>query len=147
VSHPVAAASGLRCDQTIKLNSPTGLAGYPGRLRRISYVDSETGRALVFVTNQFDLDALIVAQIYRRRWAIELFFRWIKQHLRLRGFYSTSFNGVRVQIWSAIAKRRSRLPQSLWEILQIVSIASMEQISLPELLTAITTTTDRVGIS
>ena len=97
---------------------------------------------------------MIVAQTYRRRWAIELFFRWIKQHLRLRGFYSTSFNGVRVQIWSAIsayllvaiAKRRSSLPQSLWEILQIVSIASMEQIPLPELLANIATTTAPLDI-
>lgn len=109
---------------------------------------------LVFVTNQFDLPALIIAQIYRRRWAIELFFRWIKQHLRLRGFYSTSFNGVRVQIWSAIsayllvaiAKRRLHLSQSLWEILQIVSIASMEQIPLPELLAAIDTRNEHVII-
>ena len=100
---------------------------------------------------------MIVAQTYRHRWAIELFFRWIKQHLRLRGFYSTSFNGVRVQIWSAIsayllvaiAKRRSSLPQchrSLWEILQIVSIASMEQIPLPELLATISTTTAPLDI-
>jgi IS4 transposase len=153
-SHPVAPASGLRCDQIIKLNSPAGRAGYPVQLRRISYVDAETGQALVFLTNQFDLDAMIVAQIYRRRWAIELFFRWIKQHLRLRGFYSTSFNGVRVQIWSAIsahllvaiAKRRSSLPQSLWEILPIVSIASIEQIPLPELLANIATTTAPLDI-
>jgi len=154
-SRSVEASSGLRCDQTIKLNSPTGRACYPDKLRRISYVDPETGNALVFVTNQFDLAALIVAQIFRRRWAIELFFRWIKQHLRLRGFYSTSFNGVRVQIWSAIsayllvaiAKRRLHLPQSLWEILQVVSIASMEQIPLPELLAAIDTRTEHVDIS
>lgn len=149
---PVDKCSGLRCDQTIKLNSAAGQTGYPDQLRRISYVDPETGNVLVFVTNQFDLDALIVAQIYRRRWAIELFFRWLKQHLRLRGFYSTSFNGVRVQIWSAIsayllvaiAKRRLQLPQSLWEILQIVSIASMEQIALPELLVASETKTEHV---
>ena len=154
-SRPVDQSSGLRCDQTIKLNSPTGRAGYPALLRRISYVDPETGNTLVFVTNQFDLAPLIIAQIYRRRWAIELFFRWIKQHLRLRGFYSTSFNGVRVQIWSAIsayllvaiAKRRLHLSQSLWEILQIVSIASMEQIPLPELLAVIDTRTEHVDIS
>ena len=141
-SRSVNEATGLRCDQTIKLNSPTGLKDYPDKLRRISFVDADTGKALVFITNQFDLEALIVTQIYRRRWAIELFFRWIKQHLRLRGFYSTSFNGVRVQIWSAmcayllvaIAKHRKDLPHSLWEILQMVSIASMEQISLQELL-------------
>jgi hypothetical protein len=141
-SRPVDESTGLRCDQIIKLNSLTGQRCYPDKLRRISFVDPNTGNALVFVTNQFDLEALMVAQIYRRRWAIELFFRWIKQHLRLRGFYSTSFNGVRVQIWSAIcayllvaiAKRRKYLPQSLWEILQIVSIASMEQIPLHEML-------------
>ena len=154
-SRPVDHSAGLRCDQTIKLNSPTGRTCYPDVLRRINYIDPETGNALVFLTNQFDLDALIVAQIYRRRWAIELFFRWIKQHLRLRGFYSTSFNGVRVQIWSAIsayllvaiAKRRLNLPQTLWEILQIVSIVSMEQIALPELLAVIDTRTKHVDIS
>jgi IS4 transposase len=154
-SRPVDQSAGLRCDQTIKLNSPTGRADYPALLRRISYVDPQAGHALVFLTNQFDLDAVLVAQIYRRRWAIELFFRWIKQHLRLRGFYSTSFNGVRVQIWSAIsayllvaiAQRRLHLPPSLWEILQIVSIASMEQIALPELLAIVNTSTAHVDIS
>ncbi len=92
----------------------------------------------------------MIAQIYRRRWALELFFRWIKQHLRLRGFYSTSFNGVRVQIWSAlcafllvaIAKRRMKLPPSLREILQIVRIASMEQIALSELIVVIDAQTE-----
>lgn len=141
-SRPVDAALGLRCDQTIKLNSRIGKRDYPDKLRRISYIDPETGNALVFITNQFALAAILIAQIYRRRWAIELFFRWIKQHLRLRGFYSTSFNGVRVQIWSAmcayllvaIAKHRKSLPHSLWEILQIVSVTSMEQVSLEEVL-------------
>jgi hypothetical protein len=103
-------------------------------LRGISYVDPETGLALVFLTNQFELDALIVALIYRRRWAIELLFRWIKQHLRLRGLFSTSSNGVRVQIWAAmcafllvaIAKQRKNLTQSLWGILQVVSVRSLE---------------------
>lgn len=153
-SRPIVEDTGLRCDQTIKLNSFVGRRDYPDKLRRISFVDPETGNALVFVTNQFDLAALIIAQIYRRRWAIELFFRWIKQHLRLRGFYSTSFNGVRVQIWSAIsayllvaiAKRRLNLPQSLWEILQIVSIVSMEQIALPELLAIIDTSAEHADI-
>jgi IS4 transposase len=153
-SRPVAEDSGLRCDQTIRLNSPVGQRDYPDKLRRIGFVDPETGNVLVFVTNQFDLAALVIAQIYRRRWAIELFFRWIKQHLRLRGFYSTSFNGVRVQIWSAISayllvaivKRRLHLPQSLWEILQVTSIASMEQIPLPELLANVDTRIAHVDI-
>jgi len=154
-SRPVEKGTGLRCDQTIKLNSYVGQRDYPGKLRRIRYVDPETDNTLVFVTNQFDPDALLIAQIYRRRWAIELFFRWIKLHLRLRGFYSTSFNGVRVQIWSAISayllvaivKRRLLLPHFLWEILQIVSIASMEQIALPELLASVDTRTEHVDIS
>jgi IS4 transposase len=154
ISRPVEKDAGLRCDQTIKLNSYVGRRDYPDQLRRISFVDPQTGNALVFVTNQFELDAWIITQIYRRRWAIELFFRWIKQHLRLRGFYSTSFNGVRVQIWSAIsayllvaiAKRRLHLSQSLWEILQIVSIVSMEQVPIPELLAVVDTRVNHVDI-
>ena len=141
-SRPVDESAGLRCDQTIKLNTFVGRRDYPEKLRRISYVDPETGNALAFLTNQFDLDALAIAEIYRRLWDIERFFRWIKKHLRLRGFFSTSFNSVRVQIWSAlcafllvaIAKRRRHLPHSLWETLQVVSIASMEQIPVHELL-------------
>jgi IS4 transposase len=105
---------------------------------------------LIFLTNAVELDALTIALIYRRRWAIELFFRWLKQHLRLRGFFSTSPNGVRVQIWTAlcayllvaIAKQRQHLPHSLWEILQIVSVASMEQVPLHELLADIDTRND-----
>jgi len=140
-SRPVDETVGLRCDQTIKLSSDEGRRNYPEPLRRISYVDPESGEALVFLTNCFALDALLIAQIYRRRWGIELFWRWIKQHLRLRGFFSTSFNGVRVQIWSAlcayllvaIAKQRKHLGPSLYEILQVVSVSSFEQIPLDEL--------------
>jgi IS4 transposase len=147
-------STGLRCDQTIQLNSRKGRQCYPDLLRRISYVDPETGLWLVFLTNQFELDALVIALIYRRRWGIELFFRWIKQHLRLRGFFSTSPNGVRVQIWTAlcayllvaIAKQRKHLPASLWEILQVVSVSSMEQITLEELLTDFDTRNEHVDI-
>ena len=153
-ARPVDEKSGLRCDQTIRLNSAKGRACYPEPLRRISYVDPETGQALVFLTNQFELAALIVAMIYRRRWAIELFFRWIKQHLRLRGFFSTSPNGVRVQIWAAmcafllvaIAKQRKNLTQSLWEILQVVSVSSLEQIPIQELLMNIDTSQGHLDI-
>jgi len=101
-SRPIDETVGLRCDQTIKLNSRKGRQDYPDPLRRVSYVDPVDGQALVFLTNRFEIDALLIAQIYRRRWGIELFWRWIKQHLRLRGFFSTSPNGVRVQIWSAL---------------------------------------------
>ena len=153
-SRPVDLTAGLRCDQTIRLNSRKGRASYPAVLRRISYVDSDTEQALVFLSNQFDLPALIIAQIYRRRWAIELFFRWIKQHLRLRGFFSTSPNGVRVQIWTAlcayllvaIAKQQKHLAPSLYEILQIVSASSFEQIPLAELLMEYDTSKSHVDI-
>ena len=140
-SRPVDETVGLGCDQTIKLNSRQGRKNYPDPLRRISYTDPEDGHRLVFLTNCFALDALLVAKIYRRRWTIELFWRWIKQHLRLRGFFSNSPNGVRVQIWAAlctyllvaIAKQKKHLTPSLYEILQVVSVSSLEQISLEEL--------------
>jgi hypothetical protein len=140
-SRPVDEDAGLHCDQTIRLNSRNGKRDYPDPLRRVSYVDPETGQALVFLTNWFALDAIVIAQIYRQRWGIETFFRWLKQHLRLRGFFSNSPNGVRVQIWSslcahllvAIAKQRKNLPASLYEILQIVSVSSLEQIHIEQL--------------
>ena len=140
-SRPVDETVGLRCDQTIRLNSRQGRRDYPEGLRRISYVDPESGQALVFLTNQFELAAFIITQIYRRRWGIELFWRWLKQHLRLRGFFSNDPNGVRVQIWTAlcayllvaIAKQKKHLTPSLYEILQVVSVSSLEQIPLEEL--------------
>lgn len=149
-SRPVAANTGLRCDQTIRLNSAKGRRFYPEVVRRISYIDPETELWLIFFTNQFALDALTVALIYKHRWKIELFFRWIKQHLRLRGFFSTDPNGVRVQIWTAlsaylmvaIAKRENALPGSLHQILQVISIAALEKIPLPELFAKLDTTND-----
>lgn len=149
-SRPVTAETGLRCDQTIRLNSTKGRLGYPNALRRISYIDPETELWLIFLTNQFALDALTVALIYKHRWKIELFFRWIKQHLRLRGFFSTDPNGVRVQIWTAlcayllvaIAKRENALPGSLHQVLQVISIAALEKLPLPELFAKINTRND-----
>jgi hypothetical protein len=149
-SRPVAETTGLRCDQTIRLNSDQGRRSYPEALRRISYVDPETGLRLIFLTHQFALDALTIALIYRHRWRIELFFRWIKQHLRLHGFFSTDPNGVRVQIWTAlcayllvaIAKRQNALPGSLHQVLQVSSIAALEKVSLPELFVKVDTTND-----
>lgn len=147
-SRPVAADTGLRCDQTIRLNSAKGRRCYPEAVRRISYIDPETELWLIFFTNQFALDALTVALIYKHRWKIELFFRWIKQHLRLRGFFSTDPNGVRVQIWTAlcayllvaIARRENALPGSLHQVLQVISIAALEKITLPELFAKLDTT-------
>jgi hypothetical protein len=119
-SRPVKRATGLRCDQTIRLRGFYS-KHYPGTLRRIRFYDSASDPSLVFLTNHFELSALTIASIYRERWQIELFFPWIKQHLRLRGFFSTHPNGVRVQVWSAIsayllvaiAKRELALPGSL----------------------------------
>ncbi len=146
---------GLRCDQTIRLSSARSRTAYPEALRRVSYVDPETKQALVFLTNQFDLAAITIASIYRRRWAIELFFRWIKQHLRLRGFFSNSPNGVRVQIWTAlcayllvaIAKQQRNLAPSMYGILQDASASSFEQILLPDLLTKLDTRDEHIDIS
>jgi hypothetical protein len=115
-------------------------------LRSISFVDLESGQRLIFLTNNFELDTLVIASIYKRRWKIELFFRWIKQ--RLRGFFSTDPNGVRVQIWTAlcayllvaIAKNQNALPGSLHQVLQVISIAALEKIPLPELFAKIHTT-------
>lgn len=147
-SRPVDKATGLRCDQTIRLNAKQARRDYPEKLRRIRYYDAKTDLSLVFLTNNFALPALVIAAIYRRRWEIELFFRWIKQHLRLRGFFSTRPNGVAVQIWTAIcayllvaiAKREMALPGSLHQILQIVSISALEKVPLPELFTKDDTT-------
>jgi IS4 transposase len=149
-SRAVDKTTGLRCDQTIRLNSPKGRRCYPAPVRRISFVDPTTGKVLVFLTNHFALPALTIALIYRRRWAIELFFRWIKQHLRVRGFFSTTPNGVRVQIWTvlstyllvAIAKREHKLAPSMYEILQIVSTSAFEQIPLHEMFTKVVTRSD-----
>jgi Transposase DDE domain/Domain of unknown function (DUF4372) len=153
-SRPVDRASGLRCDQTIRLRGCLSKLRYPGPLRRIRFYDSNSDLSLVFLTNNFELSALTVASIYRERWQIELFFRWIKQHLRLRGFFSTHPNGVRVQIWSAISaylpvaitKRTLALPGSLHQILQIVSISALEKVPLAELFANNHITTEQFDI-
>lgn len=140
-SRKVDKTTGLRCDQTIRFSSANARRGYPDKLRRVRYHDSESELSLVFLTNHFTLPALVVAAIYKRRWEIELFFRWIKQHLRLRGIFSTTPNGVAVQIWSAlcayllvaIAKQRLALPGSLHQTLQIISISALEKLPLHQL--------------
>jgi len=132
---------GLRCDQIIRLNRRHSREDDPEHLRRIRYRNPTYGHTFVFLTNHFGLAAAIVTELYRRRWQVELFFRWIKQHLRLRWFFATSPNGVRIQIWSAlcahllvaIAQQRLRLPGTLYQILQIVSVCIWEKSPLPEL--------------
>ena len=128
-------AQGLRSDQTIRLTGPKSSRRYPVPLRRIHYFDAEKDLRLIFLSNNFQLHALTIAQLYRARWQVELFFRWIKQHLRIRAFYGTSQNAVKTQVWVAIAvyvlvailKKQLGLDRSLHEILQILSITIFEK--------------------
>ena len=134
-SRPVDKTTGLRFDQTVILTGYNARRAYPEPLRRIGFRDPETGKALVFLTNNFTEPALTIAQLYRCRWRIELFFKWIKQHLRIKAFYGTSDNAVRVQVWIAISvylliailKKRLQLPASLYTILQILSLTLFEK--------------------
>jgi hypothetical protein len=140
-ARPVDKASGLRCDQTIQLTSPWSRKSYPQPLRRIRLYDAENQVTLVLLTNQFEVPAEVITELYRKRWQVELFFKWIKQHLRIRSFYGRSENAVRCQIWSAICaylmvalvRKELNLQKSLNEILQIVSVNIFEQIPLAEL--------------
>jgi hypothetical protein len=142
-SRPVDRSTGLRCDQLVQLANPGPRRDYPERLRRIRFYDAEHGLSLVFWTNQLELPALTIAQLYRRRWQVELFFKWIKYNLRLRCFLGISFNAIRIQLWSAItvyllvaiAKRQLQLPHSLHQILQVLSVTALEQTPIHELFT------------
>ena len=135
-SRAVDKATGLRCDQAIRLTGVSSAKDYPVVLRRVSYRDAETGNSLVFLTNHFQLDAIEVALIYKSRWQIELFFKWIKQHLRIKAFYGTSPNAVKVQIWIAVCvylllailKKELRLEADLHKILQVASLTVFEKI-------------------
>jgi IS4 transposase len=140
-SRPVDKSTGLRCDQTIQLTSNWSIQSYPKVLRRIRVYDAENQVVLVLLSNQFDLPAIVVAELYRKRWQVELFFKWIKQHLRIRSFYGCSENAVRCQIWSAICaylmvaimKKRLNLQKSLNEILQVISVRIFEQAPVEQL--------------
>jgi hypothetical protein len=142
-SHKVDKSTGVRYDQTVV---PTGFytkKDYPEKLRRIKYFDAEKGRSFVFLTNQFTLPALTIAELYRYRWRVEIFFKWIKQHLRIKSFYGTSENAVKAQIWIAISiyvlvaimKKRLNIDLSLYTILQILSISLFEKMPILRALT------------
>ena len=139
-SAPVDRDTELICDQTIALNGFYAAKYYPAYLRRIRYRDPETGKNLVFLTNQFALPALTICALYRCRWQVELFFKWIKQHLRIKRFYGTSENAVRTQIWIAISvyvlvaiiKKKLRLNVSLHTLLQILSLTLFEKLPLKQ---------------
>jgi hypothetical protein len=130
--------TGLRCDQTIVLAGPRSSRLYPEPLRRIAFFDAESERRFVFLTNDFTLPALSIAQLYKCRWRVELFFKWIKQHLRIKAFYGTAENAVKTQVWTAISvyvlvailKRELRIERSLYEILQILSVTLFEKTPL-----------------
>lgn len=134
-SRKVDKATGLRCDQTVRLKSSWSKKSFPEPLRKIRVYDSENKITLVLLTNNFDLPAQVIAELYRRRWQVELFFKWIKQHLRIRSFFGRSQNAVRSQIWSAISvyllvailKKELGVQKSLNEILQIISVNIFEQ--------------------
>ena len=134
-SHPVDKRTGVRSDQTVILTSVESASAYPDALRRVSYFDAETGKRLKFLTNNFTLPALTIAQIYKCRWQVELFFKWIKQHLRIKAFYGTSENAVKTQIWIAVSvyvlvaivRKQLELDASLYQILQILSVSLFEK--------------------
>lgn len=141
-SAPVDRTTGIICDQIVTLNNPVPRAGYPDKLRRIRYFDAEQQRRLIFLTNNFTLAPLTVAQLYRSRWQVELFFKWIKQHLRIKKFYGTSENALKTQIWIAISvyvlvaivKKQLKLEGSLYRILQILSVTLFEKTPILEAL-------------
>jgi Domain of unknown function (DUF4372)/Transposase DDE domain len=141
-SQPIDRGSGLRSDQTVVLGNPHSRRIYPETLRRVRIKDPASGRALVFLTNEFALPALTICELYRMRWQVELFFKWIKQHLRIKGFFGTSENAVKTQIWIALAvyvliailKKRLHLKASLHELLQILSISLFETAPIDQLL-------------
>ena len=135
VSRPINKTMGLRSDQAIMLCGPKTAMLYPVPVRRITYVDGATGQRFVFLTNNFTLPPLQIAQLYKCRWQVELFFKSIKQHLRIKAFYGTSVNAVKTQVWTAISvyvlvailKKELGLPQSLYTILQVLSVALFEK--------------------
>jgi Domain of unknown function (DUF4372)/Transposase DDE domain len=137
-SHPVDRSTGLICDQTVELTGFYSRQNFDRPLRRIKFNDLETGKTLVFLTNNFALPAMTIAKLYKYRWQVELFFKWIKQHLRIKAFFGTSENAVKSQIWSAICvyvlvaivKKRLAIPASLYEILQILSLTLFEKTQL-----------------
>ena len=141
-SAPVDRTTGIMCDQIVTLTNPVPRAGYPDKLRRIRYFDPQQERRLIFLTNNFTLPPLTIAQLYRSRWQVELFFKWIKQHLRIRKFYGTSANALKTQIWIAISiyvlvaivKKQLKLEGSLYRILQILSVSLFEKTPILEAL-------------
>ena len=137
-SRAVEKATGLRCDQSIKLSGIKTAKRYPERLRRIKYVDPDTGNRLIFLTNNFSLPPLVIALLYKQRWQVELFFKWIKQHLRILCFYGYSENAVRTQVWIAVSmyvllaiiRKDLGIERDMHDILEILSASVFQEIPL-----------------
>jgi len=142
-SAPIDRETGIRCDQTIRLKGPRSKRYYPDKLRRLKYFDKEQDRTMVFLTNNFTIPAPDIALLYKHRWQIELFFKWIKQHLKIKTFWGESENAVKTQVWIAIctylavaiAKKELKIDRTLYEILQILSISAFDKTPLFQLLT------------
>ena len=140
-SHNIDKSTGLICDQTILLTNYYSAKDYPDKLRRIKYFDSEKNKRFVFITNNFTLPAITIAKLYKQRWQIELFFRWIKQHLKIKSFYGNSSNAVKTQIWIAIStfvllaivKKRLKIEHSLYTFLRVISISIFEKTPISQL--------------
>ncbi|MFH0923277.1 MAG: IS4 family transposase [Candidatus Falkowbacteria bacterium] len=144
-SRKVDKSTGLRCNQIIKLNHFYSKKYYPDKLRRVKYCDNETGKYYVYLTNNFDLNAITIADLYKHRWQIELFFKWIKQHLHINTFWGTSKNAVKTQICIAISaflivaimKKQMKINRNLYEILQILSVSLFDKIPLDKLISEV----------
>ena len=142
-SHKIDKSTGVRCDQTVVLTGYYSKKDYPEKLRRIKYFDADKGRSFIFLTNQFTLPPIIIAELYRYRWRVEIFFKWIKQHLRIKNFFGTSQNAVKTQIWIAVSiyvlvaimKKRLKIDLTLYTILQILSITLFEKMPILQALT------------
>jgi len=153
-SHPVDKSTGVLSDQTVILSSVESATAYPDPLRKVSYFDPERSKRLKFLTNNFTLPARTIADIYRQRWQVELFFKWIKQHLRIKAFYGTSENAVKTQIWIAVSiyvlvaivRKRLGLEVSLYQILQILSVTLFEKTPILQALQACDSDSNLVGI-
>jgi len=142
-SHQIDRTTGLICDQSIMLTGFYQSKNYPNKLRRVKYYDAKTDKTLVFLTNNFSLPAITITELYRNRWQVELFFKWIKQNLRIKSFYGTSENAVKAQIWIAVSvyllvaimKKRMKIEASLYTILQVLSVTIFERVPLLQVLT------------
>lgn len=140
-SRPVDRTTGIRSDHIVWLTNPESVSHYPDRLRRVAFRDPEDGKVLVFLTNNFDLPALVIAQLYKLRWRVELFFKWIKQNLRIKHFFGTSDNAVKTQVWIAVCvyvlvaiiRKEMSWDLSLSQLLQIFSVNAFEQVPVGEL--------------